>query len=162
MAEIAVRIAGPDDVQALTAMIEAMDRHYGDWPRAAGRTEAAATAWLQDRGSDARFALAYAEETPVGLAVFAVLHPGNDLRGLLYLKDLFVPDAWRSRGVGAALMRFLGGYCRERGIGRIDWQVEEDKAQAFYERLGARLMPEKRFMRIDGAALAKLGGHETD
>lgn len=156
MTEIAVRMAEDGDQQALAAMIEALDRHYGDPQRQLDTTVAAAARWLRDGDGDTRFALAFADRTPVGLAVFALLYPGRDLSGLLYLKDLFVLAEWRSSGVGGRLMRFLGSYCRAHGIGRMDWQVEQDRAQVFYERLGANVMPEKRFMRIDGDALAEL------
>ena len=132
MTEITVRIAEDGDQEALAAMIEALDRHYRDPQRQSDTTVAAAARWLRDRDGDTRFALAFAGRTPVGLA------------------------EWRSSGVGGRLMRFLGSYCRAHGIGRMDWQVEQDRAQAFYERLGAKVMPEKRFMRIDGDALAEL------
>ncbi len=157
MTEITIRLAAAGDEAPLAAMIDAMDDYYQDAPKPAGQTQAAARSWLNDGKTDTRFLLAFAGEDAVGFACFAVLHPGNALEGLIFLKDIFVADAWRSAGVGRRIMGFLAGICREEGIGRIDWSVENDRAQRFYESLGAELLTQKRFMRLDGEALASLG-----
>lgn len=156
MSDITIRLAGPDDGEALAAMIDAMDRYYGDPEPSAGETRSAVAAWLRGEGNDTRFLLAYAGEVPVGLVAFAVLRPGNGLSGLLFLKDVFVAADWRGHGVGERMMRFLAGFCRDQGIGRIDWVVETAEAERFYNRLGATAQPQKRFMRLDGQALADL------
>lgn len=156
MSEIMVRFAGPADAAALCAMIDALDGYYQDPPRSAVETRAAVEAWLGDGAGEKHFVLAFAGEEPVGLASVGLLYPGNNLARLLFLKDLFVVAEQRSRGVGEALMRFLAGYCRDEGIGRIDWVVETERAQRFYAALGAVEKPAKTFMRLDGDALAAL------
>jgi GNAT superfamily N-acetyltransferase len=116
----------------------------------------AADAWLRDGASDSRFVLVSAGDEPVGFASVAVLHPGNELRGLLFLKDLFITTDWRGRGIGEQVMKFLADFCLQHGLGRIDWVVEDARSQHFYERFGATAQPQKRFMRLDGQALADL------
>ena len=156
MDDITIRFAGPGDGEPLAAMIDALDHHYGDPPRRAGDTRPAADRWLNGEGTDTHFALAFAGGQVVGFACYAVLHPGNRLKGQLYLKDLFLAAEWRGRGVGEGLMRFLASFCRRTGIGRIDWLVEEPRSEAFYAHLGAAVLPRKRSMRLDGQALADL------
>ena len=158
MSDITIRFAGPGDGAALAAMIDAMDRDYRDPERPAGEARAAAELWLRDGASDTRFVLGFAGAAPVGFASFAVLHPGSALRGVLFLKDVFVVAERRGQGIGERIMQFLAEFCTNQGLGHIDWVVETERAQAFYERLGATLKPQKRFMRLDGKALAELAG----
>lgn len=161
MGEITIRLAKPDDVEAVAAMVDAMDSYYRDPERPAAEALAAAKGWFRDGRSDTRFVLALAGDRPVGFAAFAVLHPGNDLQGLVYLKDVFVAAEARGRKVGERLMRYLAAFCRREGIGRIDWEVENPDSQRFYERLGAVTKPQKLHMRLDGQALADLAEDEA-
>ena len=78
----------------------------------------------------------------------------------LYLEDLYVQPAHRGRGLGGALLRHLGALALERGCGRFEWSVLDWNAQAiaFYERMGAQLLPDWRICRVTGGALRALGG----
>ena len=156
MSAITIRFAGPEDGAALAATIDAMDIYYRDPERPAGEARAAVELWLRDGASPMRFVLAFADDAPIGFASFAVLHPGSFLRGLMFLKDLFVVPERRGQGIGERLMQYLAEYCTEQGFGHIDWIVETERSQQFYERLGATLKPHKHFMRLDGQALADL------
>lgn len=156
MSDITIRFAGPQDGDALAATIDAMDRYYGDPERPAGEARAAVGLWLRDGASPTRFVLGLAGGVPLGFASFAVVHPGSGLRGLMFLKDVFVMAEHRGQGVGERIMQFLAEFCTSRGFGQIDWVVETERSQRFYERLGATLQPHKRFMRLDGQALADL------
>jgi GNAT superfamily N-acetyltransferase len=84
------------------------------------------------------FALAEIAGQPVGLAAFAILRPGRDLKGVLYAKEIFVRAEARGQGAGAALLAFLKVEAQRRGIGRIDLTTDpaNSGAQRFYERLG--------------------------
>ena len=78
----------------------------------------------------------------------------------LYLEDLYVRPAHRGSGLGKALLRHLGRLAAERGCGRFEWSVLDWNANAiaFYEGLGATVMPDWRICRIDGERLARFGG----
>ncbi len=156
MSDITIRFAGPEDGDALAATIDAMDRYYGDPERPAGEARAAVELWLRDGACPTRFVLGFAGGAPLGYASFTVVHPGSGLRGLMFLKDVFVMAEHRGQGVGERIMQFLAEFCARQGLGHIDWVVETERSQQFYERLGATLRPHKHFMRLGGQALADL------
>ncbi len=155
MTDITIRFAGPGDGEGLAAMIDAQDRFRGS-ERPAGESHPAVEAWLRGGAGGTRFVLAFAGDQPVAFASFAVLYPGAKLKGLLFLKDVFVVAEHRSQGIGEGIMRFLAQFCAAQGIERIDWVVKTARSQQFYERLGATLQTRKRPMRLDGQALADL------
>lgn len=77
----------------------------------------------------------------------------------LYLEDLYVQPPWRGRGVGTALLRHLGALAVASGCGRFEWSVLDWNANAiaFYEKMGAQVLPEWRICRVTGAALDAFG-----
>jgi GNAT superfamily N-acetyltransferase len=76
----------------------------------------------------------------------------------LYLEDLYVRPAHRGRGVGRSLLVHLAGLAHERGCGRFEWSVLDWNANAiaFYEKLGATVMPDWRICRVTGSGLQAL------
>jgi len=78
----------------------------------------------------------------------------------LYLEDLYVQPAHRSRGVGRALLERLGALAVERGYGRFEWSVLDwnENAIRFYEQMGAVVMPDWRICRVSGDALQAYAG----
>ncbi len=143
MPETVVRLATLEDVADVAALVRAVDLHYVG-PEVAQALEP--TKVMVERSmreaEGTRYALAYREGHPVGLACFAVLRPGFRLSGLLFVKELFVESQARGQAVGAVLMRWLADYARGQGLTRIDLTTEGTNmgAQAFYERLGAERM----------------------
>jgi GNAT superfamily N-acetyltransferase len=79
-------------------------------------------------------------------------------KAFLYLEDLVVADAARSRGVGEALMAALAREVVSRGALRLEWSVLDWNVHAirFYDRLGARQPTEWVKYALEGEALDKL------
>lgn len=77
----------------------------------------------------------------------------------IYLEDLFVRPGARGSGLGKALLAHLAALAVERDCARLEWSVLDwnEPAIGFYKALGARAMDEWTVMRVDGAALARLG-----
>ncbi len=75
-----------------------------------------------------------------GIALFYET-PGSTFRArpFLYLEDLVVSEAARSRGVGEALMAALAQEALARNAWRLHWAVLDWNARAiqFYDRIGA-------------------------
>lgn len=77
----------------------------------------------------------------------------------LYLEDLYVQPAQRGSGLGRALLVHLARLAVARGCGRFEWSVLDWNANAiaFYERMGATVLPDWRVCRVTGEALAAMG-----
>ena len=97
--------------------------------------------------------------TAQGFALF--FHNFSTFEGKpgVYLEDLFVQPEARGSGLGKALLARLAALAVERGCARLEWSVLDwnEPAIGFYKKLGARLMDEWTMMRVDGAALERLG-----
>jgi len=81
----------------------------------------------------------------------------------IYLEDFYVRPEHRGRGVGRALLASLARTAGDRGYARIDWSVLDwnEPALGFYRSIGARPMTGWTGYRLDGAALAELGGDDS-
>ena len=95
----------------------------------------------------------------IGFAGFATIFPGSGAKAGLFLKEIFVSKAHRSRGVGEALLRSVAAVALARGYPRVDWTADKDNPGALrlYRRLGAEPQSQKVFFRLSGEALAALG-----
>ena len=95
---------------------------------------------------------------PVGFALF--LHSFSTFLGRpgLYLEDLFVKPAMRSRGFGRVMLAYLAQLAQERQCGRLEWSVLDwnESARRFYRSLGAGEMDEWTVNRLTGETLARL------
>jgi GNAT superfamily N-acetyltransferase len=96
---------------------------------------------------------------PVGFALFFHNFSTFLCRKGLYLEDLFVRPSARGTGMGKALLQRLAQIAVERECGRFEWSVLDWNvdAQAFYQRMGATLLPDWRICRVTGDALRALG-----
>ena len=112
---------------------------FGDWP-------------------GAEVVLAYVGAEVAGFALF--FHNYSTFLGRrgLYLEDLFVLPAYRSRGVGRRLLSHLARLAVERKCGRMEWWVLDwnESAIRFYRSIGAVAMDEWTVYRLTGDALHRL------
>ena len=148
-----------DQTEAVVDAFHALCRHYhGDaaQPREVVRRNLLDNVLAADSG--VRIVVASEGAQVAGLATIALLYPAPQERGQLFMKDLFVLEAWRGTGLGERLMRFIASHAVARGCVRFDWTAERTNpgAFAFYERLGAKTVPEKVYFRLTGDDLAAL------
>ena len=96
---------------------------------------------------------------PIGFALFFHNFSTYLCRKGLYLEDLFVRPAARGTGMGKLLLQRLAQIAVERECGRFEWSVLDWNvdAQAFYQRMGAAMLPDLRICRVTGEALQALG-----
>ncbi|MGE0551516.1 MAG: N-acetyltransferase family protein [Kofleriaceae bacterium] len=161
-ADVVIRAALPPDLHAVAALIDAMDQHYLGPGRSAGIAAAermVQRVWSEREGT--RFALAIAGGDAIGLACYVVIRPGDQLRGLMFLKDLFVVPEARSGGIGRAMMRWLAREAIALELGRIDVTTDEANVGAarLYDALGAERQ-RKIMFRYDSDRLARLADAE--
>jgi ribosomal protein S18 acetylase RimI-like enzyme len=102
--------------------------------------------------------IGYADDEPVGFALF--FQTFSTFVGVpgMYLEDIFVAPKWRRRGFGEALLAHLAQIAVERGYGRVEWSVLDwnELAIGFYKKIGARALDEWTMYRLTGEALHDL------
>ena len=82
----------------------------------------------------------YGQDRAIGFATVYWSWSTLKAREIGVMNDLFVAEEARGRGVAEALIAECARLCRERGAVELTWQTAKDnlRAQALYERLGAR------------------------
>jgi GNAT superfamily N-acetyltransferase len=85
----------------------------------------------------------------IGYAIYSIGFWADSFEGMVWLTDLFVREAWRSRGVGGQLMRRLAATGRDEGCETVMWTVwtRNEAAQRFYEQLGAVPLADEQMMK---------------
>jgi GNAT superfamily N-acetyltransferase len=89
-------------------------------------------------------------QTPVGYSIFFETYSTFLASPTLYLEDIFVLPDYRNRGIGSAMLQHCIQIACDRGCGRMEWTCLDwnKKAQAVYQRLGARHLSEWYLYRL--------------
>ena len=156
---IAIRPAAPADLPLIAALI----RELAEYERLAHEVrfdERELCEHLFGARPMAEVVIGELDGTAQGFALFFHNFSTFEGRPGIYLEDLFVRPAARGRGLGKALLGHLARLAVERGCARLEWSVLDWNTPSigFYRALGARAMDEWTTMRVDGDALAALGG----
>ena len=155
--DLTLRWAGPSDTGTILGFIKEL-ADYEKLSHEVVATEETLRASLFEGRRVAEVVLAELAGTPVGFALF--FHNFSTFLGRpgIYLEDLYVTPGMRGKGIGAALLSFLGRLACERGCGRLEWAVLDWNAPAigFYRSLGAQPMDEWTVFRLTGDALRRL------
>ena len=87
--------------------------------------------WLTDAENSLTGVLALDDDgTPLGLAHYRTVPDTLSATNGLYLDDLFVSPAARSRGVGRALLAHVQTVATDRNFSRVSWITGPDNTQA--------------------------------
>lgn len=147
-----IEICNASDIPQLASVFVEMESYYfGD--EAVSYDEM--LSYLTDRVFSAYSGVtvlgAWHNGTLVGFATFTLMFPAPKCSGQVYMKDLFTTAAVRGQGVGKSLMRFIAAFAIEHGCTRFDWTAEttNPKAAEFYLSIGASLIEEKQYFRLD-------------
>lgn len=153
-----LRPAEPRDVPALVGLIRELAA-YEQLEHLVETTAEALGPHLFGERPVAEAVVAEVGGTVVGFALFFTNFSTFKCRPGLYLEDLYVQPAHRGSGLGAALLRHVGRLAVARGCGRFEWSVLDWNAPsiAFYQRMGATVLPDWRICRVTGEALATFG-----
>jgi GNAT superfamily N-acetyltransferase len=102
--------------------------------------------------------LAELDSQAAGFALFFQNYSTFLTKPGIYLEDLFVLPEYRGQGIGKALITHVATLAMARGCGRFEWSVLDwnESAIAFYEKIGATVLPDWRICRVTGAALRAL------
>ncbi len=79
----------------------------------------------------------------VGFLVYYFVPFTYRVRPNLIIKELYIADGYRSKGVGKLLMKAVAREAEQAGCGMIKWYVAKwnERGVQFYERLGATIDP---------------------
>ncbi len=150
----AIRPATPADVDVLLELIRSL-AEYERLAHLCVADAAAIEAALFGPAPAAEVLIAWQNDHAAGFALF--FHTFSTFLGRrgLWLEDLFVRPAFRRQGCAQTLLRALARTACERGCGRFEWSVLDWNASAiaFYESLGATVLPDWRIVRVVGPAL---------
>lgn len=151
---IAIKPATPQDIPLIFSLIQALAEYEKLSHQVIGTPEQLHEHLFGER-TYVEAVLAYLEENAVGFGLFFHNYSTFLTQPGLYLEDLFVLPEYRRRGVGKAILVYLGKLALQRGCGRFEWNVLDWNvpAIAFYERMGAEVRPDWRLCRVSGDAL---------
>jgi len=154
---LAVRFATRADAPVIVSLIREAAEHEGH-AHLATATPPRMEAALFGPGSACECLIGELDGETVGFALFFHNFSTFLCRKGLYLEDLFVRPAARGLGLGKRLLQDLARIAVERECGRFEWGVLawNVEAQAFYQRMGATMLPDWRICRVAGDALRQL------
>ena len=164
MQEITTRLYDECDFQSLCSLCQGVTEYYsiGRIPDAR-EMESYVRDYVLGPDSDVKVMMAFDGDRGIGLASFSIMYPSPNLKGQLYLKELYVDVAYRGKGAGKALMKAVARYALERNCSRMDWSAEKTNPSAldFYEAIGAKALDVKVYYRISDADLKTFAGENT-
>ncbi|PSB24782.1 GNAT family N-acetyltransferase [Stenomitos frigidus] len=157
--EVMLRSATPDDVSVLFKLIQAL-AEYERLPDAVTGTPEALREHLFGSRRYAEAILAEVDGQAAGFALFFYNYSTFLTKPGIYLEDLFVLPEYRQRGIGKALLTYLAQRAIAENCGRLEWSVLDWNAPAiaFYEKMGATVLPDWRICRVTGDALTLMAG----
>lgn len=137
---ITYRHAEPSDLPAIADLLYEVEAFYGATdlpPREPWEQQIASL--LFSSAPAAHVLLAVDADGPQAFASYSFLWPAAGVTKSLYLKELYVRETHRGRGLGTGLMAQLYTIAQQTGSSRLEWATDTDNtdAQAFYDKLGA-------------------------
>lgn len=149
-----IRPATPSDVPLILELIREL-AEFEHLSHEVAATEAALREHLFGPRPYAEVLIASIDQQPAGFALFFHNYSTFLAKPGIYLEDLYVREAWRSHGVGTALLQAVRQLAVARSCGRYEWSVLNwnQRAIDFYEKMGAKPMSEWTIYRLSGEAL---------
>lgn len=154
---LSIRPASAEDVPAILQMVRELAT-YENLLSEVTATPSQMRAALFGSSPRAHAILAECGKEAVGMAVFFFSFSTFQARPGLYLEDLYVKEAFRRRGYGEQMLRYLAKVAVQNGCGRFEWAVLDWNLPAvrFYEKMGAEVLREWRICRVSGSSLPAL------
>jgi GNAT superfamily N-acetyltransferase len=146
---VEISTAVPADTEVISAILGEIEQYYGGEPTPGDIAQIrdalfgerpVATVLLARDGTDV-----------LGLASYSRVWPAAGADTSLYLKELYVREQARRRGVAQALMTAIQAEAAALGCSRIEWTADTDNppALAFYAALGVEQHRGKVFYRLN-------------
>ena len=161
--DLSLRQAKPEDVPTLFSLIQALAEYEKLAHAVTGNVEALQEHLFGSHPCVEAILAEYAGET-AGFALFFVNYSTFLTQPGIYLEDLFVLPKYRRQGIGKEILGYLANLAVKRGYGRLEWSVLDWNidAIAFYEQMGAQVLPDWRICRVTGESLNQLSINGRD
>jgi GNAT superfamily N-acetyltransferase len=107
--------------------------------------------------------MAFADDAPVGFALYFYNFSTFAGKRGVYLEDIFVEPEHRGCGIGSALLKRLARIAKEQNCSRMEWSVLawNQPSIDFYHRLGGVTLDDWRIFRLHGEPLEQLAAAEA-
>lgn len=96
---------------------------------------------------------------PIGFALYFHNYSTFLCRPGIYIEDIYVEPAFRGKGYGKAVFKYLADMAEENNYGRIEWWCldwNKPSIDFYTEKLGAEPMKDWTVFRLDQKAIKKL------
>lgn len=155
--ELILRPAEPGDASVLFELIKALAEYEKLSDAVTGNADALKEHLFGSKPYVEAILAEYAGQA-VGFALFFYNYSTFLTKPGIYLEDLFVLPEYRRQGIGKAILVHLAQLAVSRGCGRLEWSVLDwnEPAIAFYERMGADVLPDWRICRVTGDPLVSM------
>jgi GNAT superfamily N-acetyltransferase len=155
---VAIRPVEPGDIEALWEMVRDFAAYEKLEDKLTGSAERLAEHLFGRSWPVVECLVALDRGRLVGYAIFYGTYSTFWTRPMIWLEDLYVPEASRGHGIGRALLAAVARIALERGCAQVDWAVLEWNQPAidFYERLGATRHGGWHGYRVSGEHLREL------
>lgn len=154
---LTIRFATRDDVPELLALI----RQLAAYERKADKVITAEADLLRDGfGPQPKFRALLAEwdGQAAGYASTFYFYSTYQGRPAIFIEDLFVIDRFRDQGIGKSLLSAIAKLAINEGCFGLRWEVLDwnRPAIAWYEKLGAIFLDERKVVALEAEAMRKL------
>lgn len=158
MAKLTIRPAQATDVPLILSLIMALAEFEKLAHEVVATQEKLRETLFGANNRGAEVLLAERDGVGLGFALFFPNYSTFLAQPGIYLEDLFVKPEFRSQGVGHELLRAIAKIAMERNCGRFEWSVLDwnERALAFYRRLGAKPQSEWTVQRLTAAEIRAL------
>jgi GNAT superfamily N-acetyltransferase len=152
-----IRVAKPEDTTAIFQLIQALAEYEKLTHLVTGSAEQLGVDLFNPNPGIGAI-VAAVDHQIIGFALYFYNYSTFLTKRGMYLEDLFVLPEFRGAGIGKALLVELAQIAIQQGCGRFEWSVLDWNAPsiAFYERMGADVLPDWRICRVTGEALVQM------
>ena len=157
MTPLNIRPAVSEDTPQIFSLIQALAEYEQLTHQVTGNVESLAEHLFGDRPCVEAIVAQWGGKT-VGFALFFQNYSTFLTKPGIYLEDLFVQPDYRRKGIGSEMLSYLGKLALTRNVGRLEWSVLDwnESAITFYQRMGAKILPDWRICRVTDSSLAIL------
>jgi len=135
------------DTETIATILGEVEAYYGSKDTPAGQSQIRTA--LFGPSPVATVLLARDGDDVLGLASYSFLWPAAGAESSVFLKELFVRESARRRGIARALLEAVRAAATAAGCTRVEWTADRDNppALALYAALGFEPRPDKPFYR---------------